>query len=225
MYIFKIHLPVFHHFLLKHLSWRIVGRSPGVQVEIFIQMFSDITEENPKGSWFRSAGFDYKFMGVKSACCNYNVSQHVLKSIVAHGLDMKFACSLREKHCLDQRLESLSCPHFSVFHQEICFISTHEGVERWCKCGALHKYQHQKSAKNITSITNEKGNHTVSPPWFAFRIWSMSNRCGHEFRQRWDEERGKYPSQDWSRSVPGWIEDFTQPGVHDEVCSWNLLPH
>lgn len=53
----------------------------------------------------------------------------------------------------------------------------------------------------------------------------MSNWCGHEFRQRWDEERGKYPSQDWSRSVPGWIEDFTQPGVHDEVCSLSLLPH
>lgn len=50
---------------------------------IFIQMFSDIKEENPKGYWFKSAGFDYEFMGVKSACWNYNVSQHVLKSRVA----------------------------------------------------------------------------------------------------------------------------------------------
>jgi len=22
-----------------------------------------------------------------------------------------------------------------------------------------------------------------------------------------------------------WIEDFTQPRVHDEVCSWSLRPH
>lgn len=61
----------------------IVSRSPGVQVEIFIQMFSDIKEENPKGYWFKSAGFDYEFMRVKSACWNYNVSQHVLKCTVA----------------------------------------------------------------------------------------------------------------------------------------------
>lgn len=61
----------------------IMSRSPGVQAEIFIQMFSDTKEENPKGCWFKSAGFDYEFMGVKSACWNYNVSRHVLKSIIA----------------------------------------------------------------------------------------------------------------------------------------------
>ncbi len=117
---------------------------------------------------------------------------------------------------------------FQLFIRRAClshpFICMHEGVERWCKRGAL-KCQQQKSSKNMTSITMLKRNHTVNSPWFAFRIWSMRNWCGHELGWRRHEERGRYSSQDWSRSVTGWIEDFTQVGVHDEICSWDLPAH
>lgn len=91
-----------------------VGINRGVQVEIVIQMLSDVSEKNTKGCWIRSAGFEDKFKGVKSAC--RTVRTHFAQA-------WNEMLSLREA-MFGSNAEVLTCPHFAGFHQESLFESS-----------------------------------------------------------------------------------------------------